>query len=120
MSISPLNRGMPSLSTQTASSRQPVDRQASPVKPPTELLVAPPPPNNNKEDIEAAVKTLNSFTEASSNELRFSLDHESKKTVVKVIDINTQEVLRQIPSEEALSIAKSIDKMKGILIHRTA
>jgi flagellar protein FlaG len=40
--------------------------------------------------------------------------------VVKVIDQNTQEVVRQIPSKEALEIAKSLDKMRGLLIRQTA
>jgi flagellar protein FlaG len=44
--------------------------------------------------------------------------------VVKVIDQDTREVVRQMPSKEALEIAKSIDKlqekMQGVLISQTA
>ena len=40
--------------------------------------------------------------------------------MVKIIDQHTREVVRQIPSVEALEIAKSIDKMRGLLISQTA
>ena len=38
------------------------------------------------------------------------------KTIIKVVDTATDTVIRQIPSEEAIAIAKSIDKMQGLLI----
>jgi len=40
--------------------------------------------------------------------------------VVKVIDQETKEVLRQIPTKEALEIAKSFDTAKGFLISQSA
>jgi flagellar protein FlaG len=40
--------------------------------------------------------------------LRFRIDAESKEVVVSVVDAETGDVLRQIPSEEALAIAKSL------------
>ncbi|MGX9220748.1 flagellar protein FlaG [Massilia varians] len=70
--------------------------------------------------VKDAVSTLNDFTALIAQDLRFSVDEESGKTVVKLIDSSTQEVLRQFPSEEALSIARSIDKMQGLLIRDKA
>lgn len=46
-----------------------------------------------------------------SNELSFSIDEETNASVVKVIDKETNEVIRQIPSEEMLAISKSIDEL---------
>jgi hypothetical protein len=37
----------------------------------------------------------------------------SQRTVVKVIDQETKEVLRQIPTKEALALAKAFDSAKG-------
>jgi flagellar protein FlaG len=37
--------------------------------------------------------------------------------VVRVIDSETQKVLRQMPSEEMLSLAKAMDRMRGLMIH---
>lgn len=71
----------------------------------------------HKIDVENAVKTLNKFTEIVAQDIKFSMDEESGKIIVKVVDTKTQEILRQFPSVEALSIARSIDKMQGLLIH---
>jgi len=73
------------------------------------------------EDVSAAVKKMNDAMLGSSQSLQFSIDEDSKDIVVKVIDQSTKEVVRQIPSKEALQIAKSIDKMQqGLLINQTA
>lgn len=48
--------------------------------------------------------------------LLFSIDDDSGRTIVKVVDNATKEVIRQIPSEEILSIAKALDRLKGLLI----
>jgi flagellar protein FlaG len=48
--------------------------------------------------------------------LEFSIDDDSNRTIVKVIDQSTKEVLRQIPTPEALQIAKSIDARSGGLL----
>jgi flagellar protein FlaG len=73
------------------------------------------------EDVSAAVKKMNDAMLGSSQSLQFTIDEDSKDIVVKVIDQTTKEVVRQIPSKEALQIAKSIDKMQqGLLINQTA
>jgi flagellar protein FlaG len=74
----------------------------------------------SREDLDAAVKKINDSMPASAQSLQFSIDEDSKDIVVKVIDQSTKEVVRQIPTEEALEIAKSLDKMRGLLIHQTA
>jgi flagellar protein FlaG len=71
-------------------------------------------------EVEKALKTLNEFTAMVARDVRFTMDEESGKTIVKVVDTATEEVLRQFPSEEALSIAHSIDKMQGLLIREKA
>ena len=74
----------------------------------------------SRDDVTAAVKKLNESMQQSSQSLEFSIDQDSKEIVVKLIDQNTKEVVRQMPSEEALRIAKSIDKLQGRLINQTA
>ncbi len=68
-----------------------------------------------QEAIAAANKTMRSL----SNGLEFSLDPKSQKVVVRVIDGATQQVIRQLPSEEMLAIARGIDRMRGLLIDGT-
>jgi flagellar protein FlaG len=74
----------------------------------------------SRAEVDAAIKTLNDAMSVSSQTLEFSVDHDSKQIVVKLIDQNTREILRQIPSVEALEMAKSIDKLQGRLLHQTA
>lgn len=72
------------------------------------------------EELDQAVKAVNDFVQPFNNALNFSVDQESQTTVVKVIDQNTKEVIRQIPSEEMLALAKALDTMKGLLIQQKA
>jgi flagellar protein FlaG len=74
----------------------------------------------SRDALSAAVKKINESMPPSAQSLEFSIDEDSKDIVVKVIDQSTREVVRQIPSEEALEIAKSLDKMRGLLIRQTA
>ena len=72
------------------------------------------------EELDQAVEAVNEFVKPFNNALNFSVDQESKTTVVKVIDQSTKEVIRQIPSEEMLALAKALDTMKGLLIQQKA
>jgi flagellar protein FlaG len=68
----------------------------------------------------AAVKELNKSLESRNTGIEFSVDKEAHTTIVKVVDQSTKEVLRQIPTEEALEMAKALDKMQGMLIQNQA
>lgn len=68
-------------------------------------------------EVDHAVGKLNDFAAANASALNFSKDQDTGKTIIKVVDTATDTVIRQIPSEEAISIAKSIDKMQGLLIN---
>lgn len=72
------------------------------------------------EQLSQAVESINTALQARSPELEFSVDSESERTVVKVIDRETREVIRQMPSEEALEIAKALDHLQSLLIRQTA
>ena len=70
--------------------------------------------------LEDAVSAINAFLKPISNNLEFSVDEGSGKTVVKLVDTETNTVLRQYPTKEALAIAKDIDKFQGLLINTEA
>jgi flagellar protein FlaG len=92
-------------------------------KPATATQEATPPAKAapaNEEQLNQAVKAVNDFVKLSNNSLQFSVDKDSGKTVVKVIDIATKEVIKQFPSEEMLAIAKALDGIKGLLVHQKA
>lgn len=71
------------------------------------------------DELQDAVGKLNASIQASSQSLEFSIDEDSKRTVVKLVDVTTKEVVRQYPSEEALRISKSLDGFKGLLVRHT-
>jgi flagellar protein FlaG len=81
---------------------------------------AQPKENSGMGNVDDAVKLINKFVETSSHGIHFSLDDSSGKTVVKIVEVETNTVLRQIPSAEALSIAQSLDKLQGLLIREKA
>jgi flagellar protein FlaG len=73
--------------------------------------------NASRETLQKAVDQANRKLQTlSSNELQFSIDKETGIQVVKLTDKQTGEVIRQIPSEEMLKIAKSIESMTGSLV----
>lgn len=60
------------------------------------------------EDLDATVRKLSDYVQSVERSLRFSVDEDSGRTVVKVMDIETDEVIRQIPAEEALRLVRHI------------
>lgn len=70
---------------------------------------------------QSASKVQQMLVKAAPN-LTFSIDKDSGRTVIKVIDPETHEVLRQIPADEILRMDKNLDQMierlKGLLIDK--
>jgi flagellar protein FlaG len=75
---------------------------------------------SDRAKLEGAVKKLNDYVAPALQTIQFSIDQESERIVVKVVDTTTQEVLRQIPNEEVLAITKTLDKLQGLVIRQTA
>lgn len=78
---------------------------------------APPAPEKQpqKDDIERSVQDLNSLVQELQRELRFTVDDNSGETVVKVVDRQTDEVVRQIPSEDILKLRERLEAATGAL-----
>lgn len=70
--------------------------------------------------IKKAAAEINKVLERFDNNLQFSVDEATKTNVVKVVNTATQEVIRQMPSEEMLAIAQALDKLQGLLISEKA
>ncbi len=67
-----------------------------------------------------AVKNINEALKSLSRNLEFSIDSDSNRSIVKVVDHETGEVIRQMPTPEALEIAKALDRVQGLLIQQKA
>ncbi len=72
------------------------------------------------DQVKQAVQDINQSLQSLSQGLEFSLDTDTKEVVIKVVDQQTREVLRQMPSKEALEIAKALDQVLGKLIKTKA
>ncbi|MDP3539418.1 MAG: flagellar protein FlaG [Azonexus sp.] len=66
--------------------------------------------------VEDAVKRLSNFVAPTQSQISFSIDQESGVSVVKILDNESKEVIRQFPSEEAIALAHALDKLQGLLI----
>lgn len=72
--------------------------------------------------LKSAVDSINKAMRQANANVEFSIDQETQKTVVKVVESKTGEVLRQYPSEEVLAISRAIDNnmQQGLLIKQQA
>ena len=70
--------------------------------------------------VEAAINDVNKALTAINATLQFEIDPETKMTVIKVVDADTNTVLRQIPNQEILDIAQALDRAQGLLIRQRA
>lgn len=78
-----------------------------------------------RRELSNAVKHFSGFVQNITRELNFSVDEELGKTVVTVVDESSGSVIRQIPSEDMLELAKNISELKersgiGILLETDA
>jgi flagellar protein FlaG len=66
--------------------------------------------------IQDRVVELNSYMQNLNRSLKFSVDDQSGETVIKVIDSETDELIRQIPAEELLVVRSSLEEYRGMLL----
>ena len=67
------------------------------------------------ERIQEAVSSIQEFVQSVRRDINFSLDDSSGRVVVKVTDTKSGDVIRQIPSEEALKLAESLSEARSLL-----
>ncbi len=72
------------------------------------------------EIIKTIVEELNEKLALFNSSLKIEVDKETKIQVVKIVDNETKEVIRQIPPETTLKIARYIDKITGLLFDKKA
>ena len=69
----------------------------------------------SREEIEQTVNEIGDFVQNIQRNLLFSVDDNSGETIIKVTDRETDDVIRQIPSEEVLQLQRYIKDAAGIL-----
>ena len=79
------------------------------------------PPTTGSDEVRKAAQQVNAALKATaSSDLQFSVEGENKDVVVRVVDSQTKELIRQIPSEEMVAISKAMDNLSGLLVQQKA
>lgn len=74
-----------------------------------------------KEQVEQAVSAVNDYiNKLRHRELTFSVDDKNGQMVIKLMDTETKQVIRQVPPEYMLRLADTIGKDKGWLLEQKA
>ncbi len=72
-----------------------------------------PDPNSSLAEIKKAVDEGNSLLQEVNRNLQFKVDEATKELVIKVVDSESGELVRQIPSEDMLAFIKRIKQLDG-------
>ena len=66
---------------------------------------------------EELLNQIKAITEDGLYSVRFEQDKSTEDLIVKIIDSDTDEVLRQIPPEELINISKNLKELRGNLVN---
>jgi flagellar protein FlaG len=110
-------------------SNAPASRVTTP--PTTAVASTPLPPDGNTSpraasapevhiDVEQARASIERFVRSMKRELEFAVDDASGRTVITVRNKETGEVIRQIPSEEVIALARAYAEGRPVLLDATA
>lgn len=75
-------------------------------------------------DLDSAAKAFRAFLQQSQSDLQFEVDQSSGRTYFKLVDAKTKEVIRQVPSEEILAMARKLRELgtpkgaSGVLVDK--
>jgi len=121
MNINPTGNAPPpvaeSASGRTAPAASPTSQTSAA---PAQAVAATQAPTPTDEVRQAANQVNQALKATPSSSLEFSVEGENKQVVVRVVDSQTKELIRQIPSEEMMAISKAMDNLSGLLIQQKA
>ena len=75
---------------------------------------------NLRQAVQESVEKLNKFISPYVTSLQFSVDEDLGKVVVRIMDNETEEVIKQIPSEDVLALTKALGKVSGLFVEQQA
>jgi|SoiMethySBSTD1v2_1073268.scaffolds.fasta_scaffold00030_98 flagellar protein FlaG len=70
----------------------------------------------NRETLESTVARVQQSVEQFNSSLKIEIDPDSKQVIVKILNDQSGEVIRQIPAEEMVEIARRLDASQALLI----
>ena len=110
--------GMPQVASQsTRSDAEVVSHVASTVIKPSNVDVSSQP---TREVVAKAAADIQQFVQSMGRNLSFSVDESTGYHVVRVVNPNTGELVRQLPSEELLKISRDFQRLNNVLVSQKA
>ena len=103
---------------QSDTAAKPVHGGDSRVEPELRTPIPTSPPT--KEDVEQAAARVKEVLRGTTSHLEIEIDHDLDKAVIKILSGESGEIIRQIPSQELLDLAKHLDEPKGLLVRERA
>ena len=73
-----------------------------------------------REVVAKAAAEIQQFVQSMGRNLSFSVDESSGYHVVRVVNPNTGELVRQLPSEELLKISRDFQRLSNVLVSQKA
>jgi flagellar protein FlaG len=74
----------------------------------------------SRDVIAKAAQQIQSFVQSMGRNLNFSVDQSTGYHIVRVVNPDTNEVVRQLPSEEMLKIAQTMSHLNNVLVSQKA
>jgi flagellar protein FlaG len=71
------------------------------------------------EDVEKALAKANDLVKSMSRKLTFSYDDRIEKIIVRVMEGDSEQVIRQIPAEEMIRLSLKMDELMGMLFNQS-
>ena len=101
--------------------------QLSDAKAVSKVAIVPLPKTNVRESsqevrdaAETAMKDIQHFISSQARSVRISKDETSGHMIVQLVDPNSGEVIRTLPSEELLRLARSFEMLGNKMVHQVA
>lgn len=79
-----------------------------------------PTPTPTKENVEQAAARIKEVLRGTTSHLEIEIDPDLHKVVIKILSGESGEIIRQIPAQELLDLAKHLDEPKGLLVRERA
>lgn len=73
-----------------------------------------------RDQLRTAVSDLQDFVQSVRRDINFNLDDESGRVVINVTEASSGDIIRQLPSEEALRLSESLSEIRSLLFEAKA
>ena len=108
------NTSVPVITTESVGAQTPKHEAAHTHK--AEAPQKAPAPQATQEEVRHSAELVSEAVTRLNHGIRFEIDESTKTIITKVIDTNTNEIIRQMPSQEVLAMVQRLRHDKGVLL----